>query len=157
MSETCFKGDQPRDLHIGSKLYGIVPLVAFLVVSVVCDYLILKFVRSAILPASIQRGFPEVSGSNRRELPALRIEEPSSCRVAHIDVINTGPTTNLTVNDVTGRNETRTRVGANLFDLAIKPTKDMSYEAIPARATLLSALTLVKVFTNQLRGLLQPS
>ena len=154
VSETCFSGDRPRVLHVASKLYGIAPLVAFLVVSVVCDYLILKFVRGAVLPVGNQRDYPEVPGSNRGRLPSLRNEEPPSrVRVAHCDVIDVAPPLpNLPSNDVSGRKETKTRVGANLLHLAIKPTTDTSYEAIPARATLLSALTLVKLIFIRIKG-----
>jgi hypothetical protein len=41
ISEACFNGDQPRPLRPLTKLYGIAPLVAFLLISLVFDYLIL--------------------------------------------------------------------------------------------------------------------
>ena len=73
-------------MHFLTRFYGIAPLVTFLVVSLVFDYLILRFVRGAVYPTS---------------------------QTEELDIV--------------------TRNAA----------KNSSYEVIPARATGLSALTLV--------------
>ena len=95
ISETCFNGEHQRPFSPLTKLYGIAPLFTLVIVSLIFDYLILRFVRRTVLPVS-QRPNLDLSRKNVLKL-------------------------------------------SNSFK------QDTSYEAIPARATILSSLTLVSI------------
>ena len=52
VSETCFNGEQQRPFSPLTKIYAISPLFILLIVSLIFDYLILRFVRKTVLPIS---------------------------------------------------------------------------------------------------------
>lgn len=89
ISEACFKGATPRPLHVASKIYGIVPLVLFLLVSVIFDYLILQFVRTTVIPTTRTRNDHSVSSISGRENVVSRHPAIRSAHRANADAIST--------------------------------------------------------------------